>query len=287
MAKLSDLTKEKLVKLYTEEKRSLGDIARLYGVSRGAIYKRLKKDNIKHRSKAQARLEAQRQGKLPQQYFHINESFFNSWSRKMAYILGLIVTDGCISKTGAVSLCMNEKELLDKIKQAMNSEHKITLSKSQKGLYIYKFAREKLVEDLRNLGILPKKSLDIKFPQIPDIYLVDFIRGIFDGDGSVFFDPRSKNQPIRSKFCSGSKDFIEKLESCLQRSGLPARTIYEQKTKNGIYYMFIYGHKDSKKLFDLLYRNITDELFLERKHRKFMEGFGRVNQDGKRASRVA
>lgn len=53
------------------EKKSLGDIGMMYDVSRTAIYKKLKSYDIKQRSKSEARTEAQRQGKLPQQFFDI------------------------------------------------------------------------------------------------------------------------------------------------------------------------------------------------------------------------
>ena len=144
-----------------------------------------------------------------------------------------------------------------------------------------------MVKDLRKFGIKPKKSLSVEFPKIPNAFLRDFIRGVFDGDGSVFFDPRSKKFPIRSKFGGGSRSFIKEFEISLQKLGLPKRNIYEQKTKNGIYYMFIYGHKDSKKLFTILYKNVQNKPFLERKYKKFLKGFQEDDSYGKRDRRVA
>lgn len=119
MAKLHNLTKEELVNLYKNEKKSLEDIAKIYEVSRAAIYKKLKKFGLEQRSKSEARIEAQKQGKLPQQFFDINENFFSRWSPEMAYVLGLIITDGCISRTGTVSLCINDRELLEKVREVM------------------------------------------------------------------------------------------------------------------------------------------------------------------------
>jgi len=272
MIKLNDLTKDKLTNLYIDGKKSLEDIARLYKVSRVAIYNKLKKYGITQRSKSEARIEAQKQGKLPQQFFDINENFFSSWSPEMAYVLGLIITDGCISTTSVVSLCINDKDLLDKVKEVMGSAHKITPSKHQKGLYYYHFAREKLVKDLEKLCVVPKKSLIVKFPEVPQDYLPDFIRGVFDGDGSVFYDKRRPKFPLRSKFVSGSKDFIIGLQKSLEFLDMPKRTIYRQRTKNGWNYMFIYDHKDSVKLFRILYKNLQKGLFLERKYRRFLEG---------------
>lgn len=278
MEKLHALTEQDLNILYHDEKKSLEDIARLYGVTRVAIFKKLKKFKIKPRSRSLARLEAQKQGKVVQKYFRINEEFFSSWSIEMAYVLGLIITDGCITKEGSVSLSMNDREILEQVKMIMGSEHSVTASKHQDKLYHFQFARERLVKDLAQLGIGPRKSLTVKFPQIPEAYTADFIRGVFDGDGSVFFVKDSKRCPINTKFCSGSKDFIVGLEANLQTLGLPKRNIYEQETKNGIYYTIKYGHDDSQELFNVLYKNYPHVPFLERKYNKFIEGFKRSAQ---------
>lgn len=275
MNNLNNLTKDKLFNLYGVEKKSLEDIAKLFKVSRTAIYKKLRKYGLNQRSKSEARIEAQKQGKLPQQFFDINENFFSSWTPEMAYVLGLLITDGCITKSGTVSLCINDRDLLEKVKKVMGAKHNIKLSKHQKGLYQFYFTRVKLTKDLERLGVVPRKSLIVKFPCVPVELLPDLIRGVFDGDGSVFFDKRRPNFPLRSKFMSSSTDFIEGLQKSLENLGMPKRTIYKQKTKNGWSYMFIYDHRNSVKLFQILYKNVQNGLFLERKYSRFLEGQGR------------
>jgi len=250
------LSKKDLLRLYVNEKKSLEDIARTYGVSRIAVHKYCKAIGIKTRSKSQARLEAYKKNKLPYQYFSINENFFSSWSDKMAYVLGLIITDGCITpapkgRTYSVHLGMNDKSLLEKVKKAMESEHKIVPSKQQKGFYLFSFAREQITKDLLRLRITPRKSLTVKF--------------------SVYFEKRSVKMPLRTKFVSGSKDFIYELERRLQKLGMPKQTLYERRKKN-ISYMFRYGHRNSIRLFHLLYDGVDEDLYLERKYRKFVKG---------------
>lgn len=264
---------EELRRLYLEEKRSLEDIARLYGVSRVAVWKYCQDQGLTRRTRSEARLEAQKKGKVPQNYFDINEKFFSKWSPEMAYVLGLIITDGCISQTGTISLCINDRDLLEKVKIVMGSYHPIKYYGHQEGLYSFNFAREKLVADLNRLGISSKKSLNVTFPHIPDAFLSDFIRGVFDGDGSVFFEKRSPKSPLKSSFVSGSNSFIEILENKLQELGMPPRKIYEQKTKNAVSYMIRYAHKDSVNLYNILYKNVpNDGLYLFRKRDKFKQG---------------
>ena len=272
------LKKQELRRLYSGEKRSLEDIARLYGVSRVAVWKYCKSERLTRRTRSEARLEAQKGRKVPQNYFDINERFFSKWSPKMAYVLGLIATDGCISKSGTISLRINDKDLLEKVRVAMDSSHAIKNYAQQEGLYTFNFAREKMVADLGGLGILPKKSLNISFPDVPDAFLSDFIRGVFDGDGSVFFEKRNRKLPLRTSFVSSSKGFLNALEKRLRTLGMPNRNIYQHKTKNCISYMIRYAHKDSTKLFKILYKNaLKNGLFLKRKYDKFISGLG--NED--------
>lgn len=270
----SRLKSEELRRLYQIEKKSLEDIARLYGASRVAVWKYCGSLGLTRRNRSEARLEAQRRGKVPQGHFDINEDFFSSWSPEMAYVLGLIVTDGCISRSGAVSLCINDKDLLEKVKKTMGAAHVIKYYGRQEGLYSFKFSRQKMCEDLARLGVFPNKSLKIQFPDIPKAFLIDFIRGVFDGDGSVFFEKRSPECPLRSSFISSSKGFIETLEAKLRVLGMPKRSIYQQKTKNAVSYMIRYAHTDSIKLFNLFYDKNTmkNGLFLARKYAKFQSG---------------
>ncbi|HOU36760.1 MAG TPA: LAGLIDADG family homing endonuclease [Candidatus Omnitrophota bacterium] len=273
--KLNSLTVEVLNDLYVNRKKSLQDIADMYNVSRVAIYKKLKQFGIRQRTKSEARLEAQKQQKLPQQFFDINERFFDDWSSDMAYVLGLLFTDGCLSKTGAVALSINDKDLLEAVRNAMRSTHKIEQSNHQKSLYIFHFARESMVERLKALGLVSHKSMVIKFPEVPFEYLSDFLRGVFDGDGSVFFDKRNPRVQLVSTFVSGSQCFMADLENNLNKLGLPRRKIYKHKTKNGYSYTIAYGHKDSISLFGILYGNIGNGIFLKRKYKRFLEGINR------------
>jgi len=276
------LKKEELRRLYLEQKKSLEDIARIYGVSRVAVWKYCRNEGLTMRTRSEARLEAQKNGKVPQNYYYINDRFFNTWNNETAYILGLLITDGCLSraKKGSyrISLCLNDKELLKKVADAMGSKHAITLSRHQEGLHVFIFGRRRLVEDLMILGMKPRKSLDIKFPDVPTQYLRDFIRGVFDGDGCVYYRTGSKTKLLNTSFVSASKNFIYGLESALHILGMAKRKIYEYQNKNmqtkNIYYTLRYCHKESLELFKIMYEGLKNNLYLERKYDKFKSVIG-------------
>ena len=262
---IDKLTPERLTKEYHAENKSLSDIAKSVGCTRQYIHKLLKLYNIDRRD--------QLKGRALKNRFAINESFFSSWSQGMSYVLGLLFTDGCVQrnkngKPTSIALSINDLSLLRKVRNLIGSNHKIYKLK-QKGLYSLSFARRKILDDLGSLGLVPNKSKIIKFPNVPDNYVRDFIRGCWDGDGSVFF--QYKKKLLMTFYVSGSNDFTNTLEDILNKKAhLTKRVIYRRP--GGTSFYFKYAHKDSIKLFHYMYDGVKNHVFLERKYDKFMEG---------------
>lgn len=159
----------------------------------------------------------------------------------------------------------------------MGSEHNIVASKRQKGLYIYTFARERMAQDLIRLGMKLNKSLHLEFPDVPKEHLRDFVRGVFDGDGSVFYAKKSKYSPLQCKFYSGSESFILGLKGALESLGMSEKRLYCEKGKrqNPFYYIR-YSHKDCLKLFKIMYEGLENDLYLKRKYDRFVAVVNKV-----------
>ncbi len=281
-----DLPKEKLYELYYEQKLSLQKIGKLYGKPREDIHRRMRIYGFKSRTKSDAWKHRGTEG-----VYKINENFFYNWSNKMAYVLGIILTDGNVATSnGCISISMKEGDHLKKIKKMLNSEHPVKYDKA-KDIYIFGFTRKKISDKLFELGITSKKSMKVEFPDVPDKYLSHFIRGVFDGDGSVFFELSGKiplrvsspngsvsfepiiaKSPLRVSFTSGSKAFMTALESKLHsHAGLRRRNIYKTLRKRMSYYIR-YCHNDSLEFFDYIYEETDESMRLERKYQKFLEG---------------
>jgi hypothetical protein len=108
------------------------------------------------------------------------------------------------------------------------------------------------------LGGMRCKSKKVRFPKIPFQYLADFIRGYFDGDGSVFYTtyihtktkrPRTE---LRSNFTSGNPEILEDLQNIL------ANTLGFIKKKicpfnEGASWKLGYGTYDTLKLLRFMY----------------------------------
>ena len=73
----------------------------------------------------------------------VNKDFFKKWSSNMAYVLGFFSADGYITvnRRGGQFWCIQitDKKLLEQIKKAIESEHKISIKirvMEMKALYI-------------------------------------------------------------------------------------------------------------------------------------------------------
>ncbi len=262
-----NLSKEKLYELYYKQKLSLQKIGKLYGKPREYIHRWMRIYGFKSRTQLDAwRLRGTKD------MYKINKNFFDYWSNEMSYVLGIILTDGKVgTDNGHISISMKEDDHLKKIKKMLHAGHPVRYDK-QIDLYTLGFTRGNMADSLLKLGITSRKSLKVEFPDVPDKFLSHFIRGVFDGDGSVFFEPRSKNYPLRVNFTSGSKAFMTALESKLHsHAGLRKRNIYKTLRKRMSYYIR-YCHTDSIKFFDYIYEGADESMRLERKYQKFLEG---------------
>jgi predicted DNA-binding protein YlxM (UPF0122 family) len=220
------LTAEYLAENYINQNKSLADIAKETNCSRQYVHKKLKTCGIPLRSKSAARdlaltkdkLKFERLNEDGTNYFvsvkkiNVNEKFFSSWSSGMAYVLGVLYTDGTLnpgrirepwrakstSTMPMISISQKEPELLEKIRDLMDCEAKLYFSKERVygkikagALYQFNISNEKIYDDVVSLGLTPNKSLTMQFPNMPNEFIRHFIRGCWDGDGSVFVDKHS------------------------------------------------------------------------------------------------
>jgi len=221
------------------------------------------------RSKSVARAEAKKQGKNVG-FSSINENFFKQQTPEMAYVLGFIYSDGNLgNQLDHFSISQKELEILYKIRDLMSSEHKIDRQNNQE-LYTFTIGNKVMVNDLVMLGLTPNKSLDVQFPVLPKDLYRHFIRGYFDGDGSIFL----AKDGWRVNFVSGSKNFMHSLERVLNEDGgLSKRPIYNYAAKLNSHQIIYLKMEDLKALHNYMYSDSVLEsgAYLSRKYALFCE----------------
>ncbi len=199
----------------------------------------------------------------------------------MAYVLGFIFADGSldVNPRGSVylSIQITDEQLLKSIRATLGSDHTIAtrlrVKKTEKTQYRLQIGGKEFCKHLIKLGVTSRKSKTMLFPKVPHLYVGDFVRGYFDGDGNVWSglihkDREKKSKVLQTAFTSGSLFFLESLRDLLFGRIQTKGSLYIPKAHN--YFRLIFSTQDSLKIYKIMYNGVT-ELFLERKKRVFEE----------------
>lgn len=193
----------------------------------------------------------------------------------MAYVLGFWFADGYMrhEKSYRITFSSKDYDHLESIRKVIQTNTPLIQYKSHNKLeqnFTLILYSKNLYQQLQNLGGLRRKSLVMKWPTIPEIFLSDFLRGYFDGDGSVhlikYKRTKDKHQQIelRSNFTSGSPIFLRTLCDLLTKKlGLASKKVCSYG--NGNQWKLGYGMNDTLKLLKFMYSQ-KSSLYLERKY---------------------
>lgn len=196
--------------------------------------------------------------------YTVNESFFETITRDSAYVLGWVASDGCIQyipkKKYSLRFELKDYDALEMIRELMNSTHQI-FKRKDKNTYCLVIDSKKLIKSLLDLKITPRKTYSLEFPNIPKEYYPDFIRGYFDGDGSVSINKHNPRAPqLISYICSVNKNFLQHIGNYLKDEIGIIPKIHEDSKG---FYKLKYGAKESHALYKLLYNDTQN--YLKRK----------------------
>ncbi|WP_175989367.1 LAGLIDADG family homing endonuclease [Bacillus sp. Marseille-Q1617] len=242
------LEAQEMVKLYEEGMRTV-EIAEMSNVSPRYVNNVLRKNNVKRRAK----------GSWKRKYT-VNEHYFKTWTNNMAYILVFFAADGSVNKDfSSISFYQKNIEILERIKIELQSNHPLVQNPNT-GVYALGIHSKILKDDLMTLhGIQPNKSLSIQLPTIPEPYLNHFVRGYFDGDGSI---SKSRNCVC---IVSGSIDFSRSLHKIFESHKLKPRL----KEFETYYRIYITGHDNISLFANWIYKD--KDLYLVEKYKRFLE----------------
>ena len=121
-----------------------------------------------------------------------------NWTPGFAYAIGLLATDGCLSKDGRhIDFTSKDKSQLETFLRCLGIKNKIGHKKSGAGKKCTRvqFGDVVFYRFLLGIGLMLAKSKTMSDLDIPIKYFFDFLSGYFDGDGTFYsyFDPRWKS----------------------------------------------------------------------------------------------
>lgn len=193
-----------------------------------------------------------------------------NWSPNLAYAIGLITTDGCLSKDGRhIDLTSKDREQLENFNRCLGISTRISVKHSGLGTPYLRIQLGNVLfyTFLLSLGLMPRKSKVLGALAIPDDYFIDFLRGHFDGDGTFYsyMDPRWKSSfMFYTAFLSASRKHIFWLQSTLHRLlGIKGHMTTSRRSS---VYQLKYAKKESRVVLAAMYKG--GGACLERKREK-------------------
>ena len=226
--------------------------------------------------------------------YTLNEHYFeNIDTEKKAYLLGLLFADGFVGDEKhnniVVDLHKNDLQLLEEIKNEIGFTGKIRETKSSGGFskegetsLRLNFSSKIMAKHLRDYGIVTKRSETMtSLPNISSQLMRHFIRGYFDGDGTISmfrresyrtFSGNTKLYKHTNYFFSiiGTQEFLE----CIAKEmNLKSYTFAKSRNQNMVY-LNVRSKVEIPKIYDYLYKDST--IKLQRKYDKFNEIMGDI-----------
>mgnify|MGYP006278614541 CR=1 FL=1 len=196
-----------------------------------------------------------------------NEEFFDKWSVELSWLVGIVLSDGCVfnkPNNRFVSIKMSDKDVLEKVKYATGYKNKIIELKPERSWYKtpYQivFAGDKVWRFFRNLGMDNNKSHNAKFPSgIGNRFISHVIRGVLDGDGSISLS-RNTGYPF-VRVC-GTRDVTDYITKYI---GL-GNTLHKNSDIN---YTIQYTGERALKFLRIIYRDSSTSIRMNRKYYKY------------------
>ena len=206
---------ELLRRLYVDEGLSTPEIAAKLGCADVTILRRLRRLGIDVRPR----------GPVP---VSRAEAIGIDWSPKLCYALGLMATDGNLSRRkGQMSLVSKDLEQIETLRRCLQLVARISRVRSSTGvLHKVQWCDRGLYNWFLGVGLTPAKSLTLGPLAVPDEHFADFFRGCVDGDGCVLvytdrYHTTKSRQYIYERLyvslVSASRPFLEWIQASIRR----------------------------------------------------------------------
>lgn len=152
-------------------------------------------------------------------------TFFKNWNAENAYVLGVLFADGNVCNTPgrrSVSIELKDVEHVRLLAQTIDTSIPVVELTRRDGRTSAKFylSRVSIVDDCIKKGLVPAKTHTLRWPpDLPRELESHFVRGYFDGDGTVASsctDPKRSGKQRHLAFSCGSEDFAQSLHIAIQ-----------------------------------------------------------------------
>lgn len=249
---------DEIIKEYLSGK-SLPQLAKEHNSSTYLIKKFLISKNIKIRTASEQTAISNLNRAIS-----INDSYFSILTLENVYYLGFYAADGTVRPDCneiKITLNIQDETFLQELLRKIEYKGKLHYSSGPNTVEL-RFSSKQIKEDFAKYSIVPRKTyLGITISNIPDKYKLAFIKGYFDGDGSVSINKDTKQVSV--KICSHTKKILEEFQAVIKQKS----SIY-QRSDDGLFTLelsTIPSLAFLKEIYSL------DTPCLQRKYNKYLE----------------
>lgn len=263
-------TKNKIIEAY-KNNMSLREIEKEFKVLRATVSKFLEEQNIK-----------KIKGNHYRKYFHDFDFFENIDTEEKAYWLGFMFADGYIvnhenrygEDSFGLTLAEDSLDSIEKFKKSLHATNPILYDNSKSiGQPLAKIVltSQKTVNDLIDKGCVKQKSLILQPPKkVPEKLLSHFIRGFFDGDGSLM-KYNYNNYP------SYQIEFTTTYEMAIWLRDIFGKgDVHKEKRRDFTWYYSIGGNRQVLDICHYMYDEAT--IWMNRKYARYQELLAKYNE---------
>jgi len=255
--------KDEIIKLYLEGK-SIRQIEKYVPIKRTRIGFILKEANIPRKSCGNP---------YKLRRYNLNQNYFECIdTNEKAYWLGFIIADGHVSDDGVViTLKESDREHLSNFLKCIDSNSNIHYIAKTKSYSISVYSRD-LVKSLRDLGLDANKSYNAKVPPIKQKFIKAFLRGLFDGDGSLAVSKniykKGKHPTYMVSIC-GTYSLVNKMVETVSKD-LNFKNKVKLSQKTDTFFVASWGgNPQVYKILSWLYED-TSYPYLQRKYDRYI-----------------
>lgn len=253
-----------VVQLY-QENYGTTELSEMFNLHRSTIQRILKSYNVPLRKTTTT--------------YKYNIHFFDTYTPESCYWAGFIAADGCLRADRAcltIKLHIKDKEHLQKFIDCINFTGNIIIDSPDAYDPQKQYCRVEICGNwyyeplLKNFNITPRKTFTLEPPtQMPKELLNHYLRGYFDGDGSI---SNEQQNTCHFTITSGSINILNFWRDYLYDQGIRIRKLKDNQEKPPIMnnVQINYQSSNAVRVCNILYEDSTQQLRLDRKYNLYL-----------------